>query len=71
MKIKIIVDLDERCRRALAASVGKNRPATYEECKAHLELAINGDLEDVTYDYDKAQEAKEAEEVDHDALPRT
>lgn len=56
MKIKLTIDLDERCRRAIAKHIGLNRPATYAECKAHLELAINGDMEDVGSDYDKAQE---------------
>lgn len=56
MKIKLVIDLDERCRRAIAAHVGKKLPATYEECKNHLLLAINGDLEDVTSDYDSEAE---------------
>lgn len=55
VKIKLVIELDERCRRAIAAHVGRRRPATYAECKTHLELAINGDLEDVTSDYDKQQ----------------
>lgn len=59
MKIKLVVELDDRCRRAIAAHVGKKGKATYEECKIHLELAINGDMEDVGADYDKAQEASE------------
>ena len=57
MKIKLVIDLDERCRRAIAAHVGMKRPATYKECKTHLEVAINGDLEVVTSEYDREQEA--------------
>jgi hypothetical protein len=60
MKIKLVIELDDRCRRAIAAHVGKKGKATYEECKAHLELAINGDMEDVGFDYDKAQDEKQA-----------
>jgi hypothetical protein len=56
MKIRLVIELDERCRRALAAQVGKKQPATHGECKRHMELAINADLEDVCSDYDKAQE---------------
>jgi hypothetical protein len=56
MKIRLTIDLDERCRRAIAAHIGLKRPATHEECKSHLELAINGNMEDVCFDYGKARE---------------
>ncbi len=58
MKIKLVIELDDRCRRAIAAHVGGKGKASYKECKTHLEIAINGNLEDVTADYDKQTEEK-------------
>lgn len=55
MKIKLVIELDDRVRRAINLHVGRKGPATRAECKAHLELAINGNIEDVCYDFDKAQ----------------
>lgn len=56
MKIKLVIELDDRMRRAINVHIGQKGPASYQACKNHLELAINGDLEDIGADYDKAQD---------------
>lgn len=62
MKIKLVIELDDRTRRAIAAHQGAKGKASYAMCKTHLEVAINGDLEDVTSDYDKGQENSEQDD---------
>ncbi len=59
MKIKIVVELDERCRRAIAHHIGEKGPASYRDCKNHIEAAIDGDLETICADYqEQVEEAK-------------
>lgn len=58
MKIKLVIELDERCRLAIAARTGKTSPATYEECAQELYAVFTAHMEVVTSEYDRDQEEK-------------
>lgn len=58
MKIKMTVNVDDRTRRAIAFHYGKKGSASYQECKDHMLLAIDGGLDDVVAIYIEEMESK-------------
>jgi hypothetical protein len=56
MKVRITFEFGERDRRAVANHYGLPGLATYETLKGFVEAQLNGVLEDVLFDLQRAEE---------------
>lgn len=62
MKVRITVDLDERCRRAIAMHYGHEGLATKELCISNLDSVITAHLGNLAYEMDEGVADDLAEE---------
>jgi len=58
MKIRITFNFDKRVRRAINEYYGRKGLASHADCETFIDCAVNGVLEDVCYDMDRADKAK-------------